>query len=227
MSFLGGNHGGHAGRTIDHAQGLLAAPAADDPHLFSVLSRPYQCRLCRADHEQGPGAGRRHLRPGGRNLFLGLFPVRGAEQYYSGKSRCATVDRPHHGELGRAVRRHGILRRAMELFDHALFARPCRSRAFPGPDSVFHLLVPGLAPGARRFGVHGGVAGGSRRGLAGVYLAARARWSVRARRLEVDVHRRSGADGSRRNLHLVLRYRSAQGCEMAQRRRTRLAQLHA
>ena len=40
------------------------------------------------------------LRPGGRRLLLGLFPVRGAEQHHPGEGRRADLDRAHHGDAG-------------------------------------------------------------------------------------------------------------------------------
>src|SRR5579864_3689341 len=57
---LGGNHARY-GREIDGKQSLLAAPAARCSHLFSLLPRPHQCGLRRADHEQGSGPRCRHL----------------------------------------------------------------------------------------------------------------------------------------------------------------------
>jgi hypothetical protein len=157
---LGGNHAG-CRRTLDDAQGLLASAADLDPDLFSLLPRSHQCRLRRADHEQGSGPRCRHLRHGGRRLLLGLFPARSAEQLDPGKSRRPDLDRAYHGELGPTVRRHRIRRRAVELRDHALPARPRRGGTVSRHDPVLHILVPGLAPRQDRFGIHGGAASGS------------------------------------------------------------------
>ena len=66
----------HERRTIDHAQGLLAAPAADHPGLLPLLSRSHQCRLRRAHHEQGSRPRCRHLRDGGRCRVISCLKCR-------------------------------------------------------------------------------------------------------------------------------------------------------
>src|SRR5262249_53420625 len=70
-----------------------STPAAAVRSVFHLLSRPHQRRLCRADHEHGPGLHRDGLCVGGHRVLLGLLPVRGAEQHHSRKSRRADMDR--------------------------------------------------------------------------------------------------------------------------------------
>ncbi len=115
------------------------------------------------------------------------------------------MDRPHHGDVGFALRCDRLLHRPLEFPDHAVLAWPRRGRAVSGADPVLHLLVPALASRPYHGGIHRGAAACGRRRRSAVDGSPRTQRRVRHCRMEVDVHRRGGADRARRYLLSVLR----------------------
>ena len=75
-------------------------------------------------------------------FFWGYFLFEVPSNIILEKVGARNLDRPHHGDLGSIVGRHGVLRRAMEFPHHALSARPRRGRPVPRHDLILHLLVP-------------------------------------------------------------------------------------
>src|SRR5207248_3545029 len=108
------NYGPFARANYD-AQGLSAYPALCGADLFFLLSRPHQCRLCRADDEQGYRPRRGDLRHGRRRLLLGVCAVRGAEQHHSRKARSPNLDRANHDHMGADLGRYRLCDRAVQL----------------------------------------------------------------------------------------------------------------
>src|SRR5215471_11566005 len=100
--------------------------------LLSLLPRSRQCRLCRAADEQRSRLHCNYVRMGRRDLLFRLFLFRSAEQSSARAVRGAPMDRPDHGDLGAAVRRHGTDLERMEFPRRPLSARRGRGRFFPG-----------------------------------------------------------------------------------------------
>src|ERR1700730_12792284 len=62
------------GRTPHHRKSVMAFAAVGRRRVLHRLYRPQQHLGCRADHEQGSGLHRLHLRLGRWHLLLRLFP---------------------------------------------------------------------------------------------------------------------------------------------------------
>ena len=155
-------------RTVEQSamrKDLFARVAICSLDLFLLLSRPHQCRLCRADDEQRFRARPGDVRHGRRRVLLGLCAVGGTQQHHPRKARRPALDRPHHGHLGLHLRPHRLCHRPVQLHGDPLSARVGRGRAVPRLCAVLHLLVPRRTPRPHQFGLHLGLAdrGGERR----------------------------------------------------------------